>query len=551
MKIKNFITEVFICVGLLGLFEFGSLCGEEFPFEPPQNFKVNPKYIAVSHPVTTSNTLAQLYFDQGFTFLYAFNRDAAYWSFLRAAEVDPDMPMAYWGMAFALGANINSAITEKRNEIAYKKIQKAIQLSSKTSESEQDYIRALARRYSNDPKADLKQLARDYSQAMGELSNKYRDDLDAAVLYAESILDTDPWNQWNLEGKPLKGTMIAVKKLQSVLKRDPDHLGANHYYIHVVEESPYPEIALMSAERLKTLLPSSGHILHMPSHIFILMGDYLQAARSNVAAIAADRDYIREYGTRGIYPVHYLSHNMYFLCRANTLLGRFEYAKEAAKELFEFYVPHFKSMQSLEYYASAPLTVLITFHRWKDILEMPKLTEDMPMTKALMTFGRALAFANLGEVSQAIHEQQLFLDEKRNLSPNQFFGSNHANRILKIAENCLEAKLAEVQGDFPKAVNELQKAVAEQDSLHYNEPPDWFFPVRESLGGLLLRMKKPAEAELVFREELKRHPRNGRALFGLRESLKALSKQNDLYWINKEFQDAWMYSHITLTIDEL
>lgn len=552
MKTKDLIYNSSICCAMICFMWIFSLFADEYPFEPPKNFKLNPKYIAIHHPVTTPETLAQLYFDQGLTFIYAFNHDAAYWSFLRASEVDPNMAMAYWGMALALGPNINMESSPERSRVAYDSIQKGIQLISKNGlESERDYISALAKRYSNNPKANAKQLALDYSQAMRELSHKYPDDLDATVLFAESILDINPWNQWNSYGKPLEGTMEAVGKLQSVLKRDPNHLGANHYYIHVVEASLHPEMALMAAERLGKLLPSSGHILHMPSHIYMLVGDYLKAALSNEAAVGVDREYIREFGVSGIYPIHYLSHNLYVLSRAYIMLGRFEDALRSANELAAFANPHFKQMPELEYFASAPLTVFIIFHRWKNILEMAKPNDSLQMTLTLWHFGRALAFANLGDISQAIKEQQLFLDEKKKLSSEQAFGYNKAEPILKIAAYCLDAKLAEVQGKTPQALEFLRKAVAEQDTLRYNEPPDWFFPVREMLGGLLLRTRKPAEAEVVFREALNKHPRYGRVLFGLRESLQAQSKLHDLFWINEEFQKAWLYSNISLTINDL
>ncbi len=550
MIIKHFIVKA-ACFGMLFFWGIGQLFGDEFPLNPPKNFVLNPEYIALHHPVTSSQVLAQLYFDQGLTFIYAFNHDAAYWSFFRASEVDPDMAMAYWGMALALGSNINMEITGQREKFAYETIQKALQRSANGPEQEQDYIRALAQRYSQDRNADKKQLAIQYSQAMQKLSNKYLDDLDAAVLYAESLLDVNPWHQWSSDGKPLEGTMDAIRTLQSVLKRDPDHLGANHYFIHAVEASPHPEIALLPAERLKRLLPSSGHILHMPSHIYLLVGDYAQAAQSNETAIAADRAYIRQYGMEGIYPLHYLSHNLYFLSRAYTMEGRFEDARLASNELTAFYGPHFKKMEDLEYYASAPLTVLITFHRWKEILDMQKPQENMKVTTALWRFGRAMAFATLGHFSQASQEQHFFLEEKSRITPEQVFGYNKANQILTIADYCLAAKLAEAQGNSNEAVSFLQQAVSVQDSLRYNEPPDWFFPIRETFGALLLRLQKPAEAEKIFRQELQRHPRSGRALFGLKESLKAQSKAYDEYWVNKEFQQAWKYSKINLNLNDL
>lgn len=551
MKIKSLIAKASICFGILGFSWVSLLRADQFPFEPPRSFKLNAKYILAHHPVQTSQPFAQLYFDQGFTFLYAFNHDAAYWSFLKAKEIDPDMAMAYWGMAVALGSNINMEITPERHQVAYNAIQKALQLSLNGPENEQGYIRALARRYSKDPHADPKQLAQDYSQAMGELSKKYPDDLDAATLFAESVLDLNPWNQWSSEGKPLEGTMEAVRKLESVLKRDPNHFGANHYYIHAVEASQFPEIALMSAERLKKLGSRSGHLLHMPSHIYMLVGDYIQAARSNEEAIAADREYLREHGIGGIYPLHYLSHNMSVLSQAYTMLGRFGDAKRAADELSEFYVPHSKHMPELEYYASSPLIVLLAFHRWKEILELPQPSDDLQMTYVLWRFGRALAFAGLNDIPRAIEEQQRFLEERKKLSSEQMFGYNKAEKIFEIASDSLQAKLDEIQGNLSRAVELLQKAGKEQDALRYNEPPDWFLSTRAMLGGLLLRMQKPAEAELVFREELRRHPCNGRTLFGLRESLKAQSKSYEYYWVNEEFQKAWMYSPISLTINDL
>lgn len=547
---KSFINKI-VSYGIFLLLSTGNLIADEFPFNPPKNFVLNPSYIGLHHPVATHQVLAQLYFDQGLTFIYAFNHDAAYWSFLRASEVDPDMTMAYWGMALAVGANINMEMPIERAKVAYEFVQKAVQKSLNGPQNEKDYTQALAQRYSKDPKEDSKQLTIQYSQAMQKLSQKYPDDPDAAVLYAESLLDVSPWNQWTSEGKPLEGTMDAIRTLQSVLRRIPNHIGANHYYIHAVEASPHPEVALISAERLKILLPSSGHILHMPSHIYLLVGDYSQAIRSNLAAIAADRAYIREYGMNGIYPLHYLSHNLYFLSRAYTIEGCFEDAKQAADNLIDFYVTHFKKMEDLEYYASAPLTVLISFQRWKEILEMKQPSEEMKVTTALWRFGRALALANLDNLPQAQEEQRLFLDKRNQISSNQTFGYNRANQILDIANYCLESEIAEKQGNFNQAVNSLKEAVAIQDRLRYNEPPDWFFPTRITLGALLLRMQKSEEAEKTFREELKRHPRNGRALFGLRESLKAQSRLADSYWANEEFQKAWQYSTLQLNINDL
>jgi hypothetical protein len=517
------------------------LSGDEFSYKPPQGFKLNPKYIGVQHPVRTKSDMAQLYFNQGLSFIYAFNHEAAYWSFLRASEADPNMAMAYWGMGLSLGMTINTSITPERSKRAYGFANKALQLSSNGPENEKAYAKALITRYSEDPKADKKKLNEDYSHAMEEFVKSYPDDLDAAVLYAESLLDLHPWNQWSLEGSPLPGTKEAVETLQSVLKRDPDHLGANHYFIHAVEASPNPEIALMSAERLKTLNAGLGHIIHMPSHIYMRVGEYHEAARSTEEAIAADHSYMRNYGISENHPSHSLIHNYCYLARAYALEGRFEEAKKAADDLVNITALH-KQMPDLEVYASAPLSVLITFHRWNLLLEMPQPPEELPINRLLWRFGRALAFAKLGELAKAQEEQRLFQERKSKLPPEIIFGNNKGQKIAIVADFVLKAQLAEAQGDFSQAVAFLQQAVKEQDTLLYNEPPDWFFSTRLSLGGLLLRMKRAAEAEAVFREDLNRNPRNGRALFGLRESLKDQSKWDGYYWINEEFQKAWKYS---------
>lgn len=526
---------------------------DEFPFTPPKNFKLEPAYIALHHPVTTQNILAQLYFDQGLTFIYAFNHDAAYWSFLRATEVDPNAAMAYWGMALAVGSNINMQITPERSKVAYESIQKAIALltQNQISDHEKAYIQALAQRYSKNTKADQKQLNQAYSEAMRKLSHQYVDDLDAATLFAESLLTSSPWMQWTSDGKPLSGTKEAVHTLESVLMRDPEHLGANHYYIHAVEASNHPERALMSANRLRKLLPASGHILHMPSHIYMLVGDYRRAAVSNEEALVVDRAYIRKYGLHGIYPVHYLSHNLYFLSRAYAMEGRFEESRRAAKELAALYLPHFQRMPELEYYAPSELFVLLRFHRWKDVLEVPKPQEEMHVTTALWYFGRAIAFASLGDVKQAIKEQEIFFKEKEHIPTGVEYGYNYVGKILTIAEYSLAAKIAEAQKDLPKSIEFLQRAIGEQDTLRYNEPPDWYFPIRESLGAAYLKLQQPADAEQVFRDDLKKHPRNGRALFGLKESLKTQSKWHDYEWVNQEFEKAWMYSDINLSVNDL
>lgn len=536
---------VFVANALMSLMH-----GDEFRFDPPQNFTLSPRYIAVHHPVKTNHVGAQEFFDQGLTFLYAFNHEAAYWSFIRASEIDPQMAMAYWGRALVLGSNINIEIVPKRAQVAYEAIQKAIELSKNSPDNEKAYINALKERYSKDPNADKQELAKRYNEAMKQLTKQFPDDPDALVLYAESILNLSPWNQWD-DGKAKEQTLLAINALEEVLKNHPMHLGANHYYIHVIEASPDPSRALMSAERLKTLLPSSGHILHMPAHIFLRLGDYEQAAIANEKAIAADREYINQYGIEGTYPVHYLSHNYHFLSQAYSMQGNYQRAKESAVALDNLYLSHFSKMPELEEYASTLMFVYLRFHKWKELLNMPKPNADALMTTTLWHFGRSVAFASLGDLAQAEKEQKLFLEKRALIPPTSKYGYNAASKIMVLAEYFLEGVLAETQGQSSKAIASYQMAIKQQDALSYDEPPNWLFSVRDTLGALLLKEKKYAEAEKVFREDLNQHPRNGRSLFGLKMSLEAQGKMADYYWVNQLFQDAWRFSDTELGLDNL
>lgn len=527
------------------------LCHEDlFPYEPPKNFNLNVQLPFVYHPVSTKNPLAQQYFDQGIIYLYAFNHDAAYWSFKRASEADPSLAMAYWGMALALGPNINMEIDSKRSKIAFQLVQQAKQLSNSSTENEKDYIEALSYRYTNSsegkPSNDIA-----YKNAMEKVYQKYPDDLDAATLYAESVLDLNPWNQWDEKGNPKAGTLEVVQLLEDVLKKDPYHLGANHYYIHAIEASNYPERALMSAERLRLLANNFGHILHMPSHIYLLVGDYHLAALCNEQAAIADKEYIQKYGIDGIYPLHYLSHNLYFLSRAYSMEGRFEDALKAGTELSNFYAPYFFEMPELEYYIPNNIFVYLRFHKWNCILELPKPDPQQKLTTLVWHFARAIAFASAGKVQDAEKEQSFFQQKAAQIPSDLKYGYNYAKPIMEIADLTLKAKFSELNGNTFDAITYLQNAVAIQDNLHYNEPPDWYFPVRESLGGLFLRQKKYGDAEKIFRDDLAKHPRNGRSLFGLLESLKGQKKYTDAFWVNRAWKEAWQHSTTPLTINDL
>ncbi|MFI0434531.1 MAG: hypothetical protein ACH350_02230 [Parachlamydiaceae bacterium] len=543
---NNVLLKIIFPFQFFFLFSTYPLKGEESFLTPPHNFSVDPKNIALHHPVKTNQNLAQLYFDQGLSFVYAFNQDAAYWSFKKAAEVDPNMAMAYWGMALALGPNLNVAISYEQSKQAYDLIRIGMEKAIDSPEIERDYIQSLQERFSGNKEKNQEELGLSYLQAMQKLHQKYPDDPDAAVLYAASLLELHPRNQWTRDGKPIGNALEAVNILQIVLRSHPDHTGANHYYIHAMEDSLYPEMALMSADRLRTLQALSGHMLHMSSHIYLSVGEYSKAIASNLDAIAADKAYIREYGMDGAYPTSYLSHNLYYLCRAYVMDGRFEDAMLAANTLKDLYLSTYPFLKDEEYYASTPLSVLITFHQWKNILELQSPPNDMTLSKTLWLFGRALAYASVGQIVQAKEHLLDFLEQKKNLLAKPFFLREREKQILDIAHYAIEAKIADIQGNSDLAIASLHRAIEIQDSLRDSEPPNWFYSTRIALGSLLLKLKKAPEAESVFRQELKRYPLSGRALFGLRESLKAQSKVSSTYWVNQAFQKAWQYSSISL-----
>jgi tetratricopeptide (TPR) repeat protein len=503
------------------------------------------------HPVSTKNAEAQRFFDQGFTFIYAFNHDEATRSFKRAAELDPNLAMAHWGIALALGPNINLPVDLEREKAAYEAVQKALELSKKAPEQERAYIEALAKRYSTDPNADLYKLAVDYKNAMGELVKRYPDDLDVATLYAESAMNLRPWQLWNKDGTPAEGTEEIVTVLESVLKRNPDHIGANHYYIHTVEASLKPERALPSAQRLITLVPAAGHLVHMPAHIYMRTGDYKGAAIRNQVAAEVDEAYIKSNSVQGVYPLMYYSHNLHFLAVAHAMQGRFSDAKKAADQLEAHVSPYVKEMPMLEFFVPTSTLILVSFNRWEDILRSPKPDPNMLITTAVWHFARGMAYAANGKVAKAESERKLFMGVKKRMPAETMWDLNSTSNVLGIAENVLDAKIAIAKGNKKSAIELLRKAVEVEDALNYAEPSGWYIPVRESLGGILLLSGDYTEAEKVFRADLEKNPRSGRSLFGLMQSLKAQGKNYEAQLVQTEFEAAWKNADTQLRVKDL
>jgi tetratricopeptide (TPR) repeat protein len=506
------------------------------------------------HPVSTRNLEAQKFFDQGLRFIYAFNHDEAARSFQHAAELDPKLAMAYWGVAEAVGPNYNDPADPERYKRAHEAIQKAAELSSEASPSEQAYIQAMAKRFPPESVTDLKKAAEDYHDAMREVSHQFPDDLDAATLFAESGMNLHPWGLWNQDGTPIAGTEEIVSTLESVIKRDPNHLGAIHYYIHSVEASNNPDRALSAADRLARLAPGAGHIVHMPAHIYIRTGDYDAAVQTNQKAAEVDRAYIKQTGAQGIYPMMYYSHNLHFVAICGAMNGRYADARKNADLLVANVGPHVKEMPPLEGFMTIPVAVEIRFHHWNELLKMPAPDPAMKTASVFWHFGRGLALAGTGDLSGAEAEYQIVSAAETATPPDVIFQmpiNNKSKDILKIAEDVLGAKIALAKKDTASTVTMLREAVAIQDKLNYGEPPDWFYPVRENLGGALLMSGDAAGAEKVFREDLDRNPRNPRSLWGLRQSLLDQKREYDAGFVQKQFESSWKGGASALKLEDL
>jgi len=506
------------------------------------------------HPIATSSPEAQKYFDQGMVMLFGFNHEEAYRAFEKAAQLDPSAAMPHWGMALVTGANYNDVEPEvNRLKRARAEVDKALALSTAGPENERAYVEALAKRYVADPaSADKAALAHDYNAAMRALSQKYPDDLDAATLYAESGMNLRPWKLYGSDGTPAEGTEEIVAVLESVLKREPNHPGANHYYIHAVEASRHPERALPSAARLETLVPNAGHLVHMPSHVYIRTGNYLAAEKSNAIAAEVDRKYIRETGAQGMYPVMYYTHNVHFQSAAAAMAGRHAEAKKSAQVLVDAVLPVLSMDPMLEGFLLQPIFVALRFQKWDDVRKMEDPGPKLPLARAAWLYARAMAAAASKDAQAADALRVAYGIARDAVPPAQMAGpQNSAVALFAVATPVLDARIAESLGDHARALASWERAVAADDALAYDEPPAWYYPVRESLGGALLRAGRAADAERVFRADLDRHPRNPRSLLGLAASLEAQGKSADAAFARAQYDVAVKDADVTLRIEDL
>jgi tetratricopeptide (TPR) repeat protein len=491
--------------------------------------------------ITTSVPEAQQFFDEGLTLLYGFNHEEAFRSFERAAVLDPKAPMPHWGMSLALGTNYNDTATPDRLGQAFKHLEEARQRAAAGNDVERAFVDALALRYVATPD-DGKQAAREeaYSKAMGEVSAKYPDDLDAATLYAESLMNLRPWKLYTADGTPQPGTDVIVKTLESVLARKADHPGANHYYIHAVEASNAPDRAEPSAKRLETLVPGAGHLVHMPAHIYIRTGDYLASAKSNADAAKVDEQYLKATGATGMYPLMYYGHNLQFESAALMYAGQFAGARAAAQKTVKLVEPIAGEVVMVQPFALQEGLVLVRFERWDEALALPAPPAGRPLQEVYYQFVRGAAMAGKGDVAGATKALEALEAAAKQVRPEEPVSSaNVAAPVLEVARLDLAARIADARGNASQSVKAWMAAAAAEDKVGYAEPPDWLLPAREGLGAALLRAGKASEAEKVFRADLAKHRNNPRSLFGLATSLEAQQKTAEAATVRKQFDLAW------------
>lgn len=506
-----------------------------------------------TYPITTSVPLAQRYFDQGLILTSGFNHAEAARSFREAARLDPSCAMCFWGEALVLGPNINAPMDPSVVPQAYGAIQKALALIDKVTSKEEGLINALSRRYAKDVEKDRSHLDEAYAEAMRNVFRQYSDDAVVGALLAEALMDLHPWDFWTKEGEPQPWTGEVTSTLETVLSFAPNHPLANHLYIHAVEASPYPEKGLSSAKRLETLVPGSGHLVHMPGHIYIRLGRYRDAALANQRAVKVDQHYLSHSHTESIYTAAYVPHNYHFLWAATAKTGQKAVATQAANDTAATVNP--EAMRdpgfggTLQHFWLMPLYTKALFGQWADVLREPVPQADLLYPAAIRHYARGLAFVRQGRLDHA--HQELTELKKIAKDPGMaqltIFDLNPVSMIVAIAEAILEGELAAARGDTRSAVAWLTKAIELEDGLNYTEPKDWYLPPRQVLGAIFIQAGELKEAESVYRKDLEYHPQNGWSLFGLVQSLNGQGKTEEAYAVRQQFDEAWADADVVLT----
>lgn len=511
------------------------------PTQPPQLFAGLGGY---ARELSSPSAGAREYFNQGLVWLYAFNHDEAVRSFGQAAELDPRFALAWWGVALAHGPHINAPFMPKeRSAAAWSALQRAQALLPNASPVEAALIEALAARYGPTHAEDRRALDAAYAEAMGSVARRFPGDPDVQSLYAEALMDLQPWDFWTPAGEPRGRIQEISTLLEAVLSSHPTHPGACHFYIHALEAGPHPERALAAADALRSQTPISGHLIHMPSHIDVQVGDWSRAAAQNVAAARADSGYRQLVPHHGLWQV-YMAHNDHFLAFASMMRAREQDALAAADSVLDGIPGDYARANAPLVDAFYPIRseVLMRFGRWEEILEQPAPLPDLAVSAAMHHYARGIAQAALGETTAASVELRLLREACARIAPETLLVINPAPLVLRIAELKLRAEIDLVQGRSESAIALLREAVELEDSLLYMEPPEWMTPIRHTLGAVLLAAGRAAEAESVYRRDLEIWPENAWSLLGLSRSLEAQSKpdkavdaRRDAAWEQADF----------------
>ncbi|MGR9072280.1 MAG: hypothetical protein ACU833_04350 [Gammaproteobacteria bacterium] len=505
------------------------------------------------YPVTTSTPSAQSYFDQGLVLTYGFNHAEAAHSFRQAYQMDPNCALCYWGEALVLGPNINAPMDPAVAGKAYALVQKAMALADDASDKEKTLIAALSKRYALPAPEDRSELDEAYADAMRGAARHFPNDVVILSLFAEALMDLHPWDFWSKQGEPKPWTAEIVATLEHALAVDSENPLANHLYIHAMEASPFAEKALPSAQRLPFLVPGSGHLVHMPAHIYIRVGRYRDAILANQQAVKVDKRYLEHRHEESIYTLAYVPHNYHFLWAGAIKTGQKKLALKAAKQTAAHVDP--KMMRkpgfsgTLQHFYTLPLFTRALFGQWKTILKAPEPDADLLYPRGVWHYARGLALLRTGHPGKARIELERL--EKIAADPAiaqiTVFDLNSVARLLRIGSEILAGELAAGRGGFDNAVAHLERAVELEDGLNYTEPKDWYLPPRQILGAVLLESGKASEAERVYRQDLKYHPQNGWSLFGLFQALRAQGKTVDAETVKRQFDDVWVDADITLT----
>jgi tetratricopeptide (TPR) repeat protein len=501
---------------------------------------------SVHHVVGTRSARTQALFDQGLRLCYAFNHDEAIRSFREAARIDSGCAMCWWGIALAYGPNINLPMSPEAEQHALEALARAQSAAKKAPAADRAYVAALAARY-GEPAGESR-AARDsaYAVAMRALSRRYPQDPDASVLFAEALMDLRPWDLYTPDGTPKTGTDEIVGILEGVVRRFPRHTGALHLYIHALEASAHPERAEDVADRLANLAPDAGHLVHMPSHIYLRVGRYDDAAALNARAILVDRDYLRRYDVQSIYRMMYYPHNIHMRWSALCFAGRSAAAAATAKELAQAVTwDMVRQMPPMEFFRAVDYFTLVRFGKWEEVLALPAPPSDMLATTGIWHYARGLALAAAARSAEAAAEQDSVATIAARLPGDAYYGLNPARPLIEFAAVLLDGEIAGRSGRTEDAVRLLSQAVAMQDALHYDEPPPWYSTARQSLGAVLLGAGRPRDAAEVYREDLKRYPENGWSLFGLAEAVKASGEASGPAM--ERFKKAWVKADVVLS----